>query len=361
MKSRSVPSNAEALNQIVYSTQQALASTQARLLRLHEQAKQSAELADRERVELQRFLEEFGLEPAVLHHAEDIGEHELVPLFDIEAMRTGVLELDMDVVRSTALRSNLDAVVQMVQMCSDHMTADQAYAAVQDTADLRLQQAMSAAREDERRRLAREIHDGPAQVLTNAIYAIQITEQVAKRSPDQVAEELSRVRQLLKDGVAEIRRFMFDLRPTMLQDQGLEPTLRRYVDDHSRFFAKRVDLDMPEAIVLLSSEQELTIFRIVQEALQNVHRHAGPDADAWIAITQQNGLLTMTISDNGRGFNPEHVVSRPDSGAGLPGMRERAKLAAAELTVTSASAQGTIVELKMRMRGYTGDLAQAVR
>jgi two-component system sensor histidine kinase DegS len=245
--------------------------------------------------------------------------------------------------------------VQIVRAFREQFSGDRAFQPIQDTADIRLQQAMNAAREDERRRLAREIHDGPAQVMANAIFAIEIAEQVARRAPEQVADELGRVRALLKDGVAEIRRFMFDLRPAMLQDQGLGPTLRRYVDDYNRFFAKQVLLQMTEPLPLMTSEQELTIFRIVQEALQNIHKHAGVD-EATISLSHLGPRLDLTIEDRGKGFYPTANLPRQGSGAGLPGMRERAKLIGAELVVESVPGTGTQLHLSMTLRTPTGAL-----
>jgi two-component system sensor histidine kinase DegS len=188
---------------------------------------------------------------------------------------------------------------------------------------------------------------------------VQIAEQIAKREPENVAEELGRVRQLLREGVAEIRRFMFNLRPTMLEEQGLAPTLKQYVENYRSFFARNVTLSMAEPLPLMTGDQPLTIFRVVQEALQNVNKHAGQDAEASIDISFDESYLHLVIKDSGRGFDPNSIVSRPGTGAGLPGMRERAKLIGAELSISSESGSGTEVTLKMRLRGQTGELGGA--
>ena len=224
---------------------------------------------------------------------------------------------------------------------------DRAFARIVDTADLRLQQAISAAREDERRRIAREIHDGPVQVLSNAIFAVHTTEQIAKRAPHQVVEELAHLRELLKDGVAELRRFMVDLRPTMLQDLGLVPTLTKYVDDFSRFFARPVTLRAADTLPPLDKHQELAAFRITQEALQNIHKHAGQGAEAIIDLAVIGGVLTLTVADNGRGFDPHGVAPSASPAAGLRVMRERAEVAGGDLHVDSAPGQGTTITLRL--------------
>jgi signal transduction histidine kinase len=230
------------LELIAAEARRELASAETRLNSLLERSQEIALSATKDHAELQRFLEEFGLEPEIYHHSS-VPDNGTGPLFDLNAMRAGAQELSKDLSRSNALEANLGVAVHILQAVNQQLAPDQAFRDVQDTTDLRLQQAMNSAREDERRRLAREIHDGPAQVLSNAIFAVHTAEQIAKRAPGQVIEELAQLRELLKDGVAEIRRFMFDLRPTMLQDLGLGPTLARYVDDYSRFFSNRVDIN----------------------------------------------------------------------------------------------------------------------
>jgi two-component system, NarL family, sensor histidine kinase DegS len=347
------------LNLVLQEARRELASSEARLAQLLERASQVASSLEQEQVELQRFLEEFALEPRIYNRPEPQVDGGTGPLFDIEAMRDGIQELAKDLGRSIALRSNLSAALQMVQLCQDQLSDDRAFRNVHDTADVRLQQAMNSAREDERRRLAREVHDGPAQVLTNAIYGVQIAEQIAKREPENVAEELGRVRQLLREGVAEIRRFMFNLRPTMLEEQGLAPTLKQYVENYRSFFARTVTLSINEPLPLMTGDQPLTIFRVVQEALQNVNKHAGQDAEASIDISFDDSYLYLMVKDSGRGFDPHSIVPRPGTGAGLPGMKERAKLIGAELSISSATGDGTEVNLKMRLRAQTGALGGA--
>lgn len=342
------------LESIAAEARKELASAEARMSALLERAHRTAASAAKDKAELQRFLEEFGLDSA-MHQVAAVGKPGTGPLFDVQAMRQGAQDLSREVARSAALETNLGVAVQMLQAAIEQVGPDQIFRPVGDTADLRLQQAMNSAREEERRRLAREIHDGPAQVLSNAIFAVHTTEQIAKRAPQQVGEELAQLRELLKDGVAEIRRFMFDLRPTMLQDLGLGPTLARYVDDYSRFFAKKVSLQCDEILPPLNADQELTIFRIVQEALQNVHKHAGVGAEAVVELRVSGNALLLSVTDSGKGFDPNSVVPRPGHGGGLPGMRERASLVGGEMTISSGQ-EGTSVLLRMPLRGQTGPL-----
>lgn len=346
----------EELEAIAAEARREIAAAESRLATLLERVQEISATATKDQAELRRFLEEFGLEPSVFSRTVLRTDNGTGPLFDIEAMRAGAEELRNDIQRSSALEANLSLVTHILQDSCFQLSGDRAFGRVLETVDLRLQQAMNSAREDERRRLAREIHDGPAQVLSNAIFSVHTTEQIAKRAPGQVVEELAQLRELLKDGVAEIRRFMFDLRPSMLQDLGLGPTLARYVDDYSRFFAKRVALTTQESLPPLTPDQELTIFRIVQEALQNVHKHAGAGAEATVDLRVEGANLFLTITDNGRGFDPSAVMPRTTGGAGLPGMRERASLVNGDVHLESEVGKGTRITLRMPLRGHTGQL-----
>lgn len=333
-----------------------LRDAEARLADLAERAAAVIARTERERTELKRFLDEFGIDPSLddASVAPALGN----ALIDVEAIRRGATELANELEQSSALRGNLTTAAQVVRSCREQLSGDRALQPLNEAADARLHHAMNAAREDERSRLSREIHDGPAQVLANAIFAIEIAEQVARRAPEQVSDELRRLRGLLRDGVAEIRRFMFDLRPTMLQDQGLAPTLKRYVEDYSRFFAKRVSLQVMEPLPPMTSEQELTIFRIVQEALQNIHKHASVD-EAEIELTHEGNRLRLRIADQGKGFHPGALASKPAGGAGLYGMRERAKLIGADLSVESYPGAGTEIIVTTTLRATTGPLGAA--
>jgi len=329
-----------------------LASAERALGDLLDRAAALTSSAESERVQLQRFIEEFALEQTMFDQPSEssVGTG---PLIDREALRRGAAELKDELTRASALRSNIATALQLVSVLRDHFRGDGAFQPIEETTDVRLLHAMNAAREDERRRLAREIHDGPAQVLANAIFAIEVAEQISRRDPAQVSDELQGLRALLKDGVAEIRRFMFDLRPSMLQEQGLAATLKRYVDDYNRFFAKHVSQHLTEPLPPLTFEQQLTIFRIVQEALQNIQKHARTDT-ASIRLDHQENRVDLTIQDNGVGFETQSVGSRPGTGSGLPGMRERATLIGADFSMESSPTTGTLIHLSFTLRAQTG-------
>jgi two-component system, NarL family, sensor histidine kinase DegS len=200
------------------------------------------------------------------------------------------------------------------------------------------------AHEQERLRLAREIHDGPAQILANAIFEIEYFERLLEQDPDAVREHLARLKVDMREGLSEVRRFIFDLRPPALADQGLFVALRRYAADFQKHFGIPTEVDLPEISDRLSPTKEAAIFRIVQEALQNVQKHGGASRVS-VRGAADSTVLILSIEDNGRGFDIAKVASRHARNLGLISMRERAELVGAQLQVTSAPGQGTRISI----------------
>jgi two-component system sensor histidine kinase DegS len=212
--------------------------------------------------------------------------------------------------------------------------------------------AIATAREDERRRVARELHDGPAQILANAVFSVEMAEHIATRSPELVPEELDRLRDVLKLGMAEVRRLMFDLRPSSLDDLGLVETINRYVLEYNHFFGKDVELSLPEQLPPLTPDETVSIFRVVQESLQNVQKHAQTNA-APVSLTWSPPRLTVAIVDHGRGFRPEAFLGANYDGAGVRGMQERAELIGGVLEIASEPGIGTSVQLHLDLSSRT--------
>jgi signal transduction histidine kinase len=140
---------------------------------------------------------------------------------------------------------------------------------------------------------------------------------------------------------------MSDLRPIALKDYGLAIYLERYVDNYARFFGRRANCTIAGTLPSLTEDQEFMIFRIVQEALQNVHKHGGNDASVDITISMDDGELVVRVSDDGVGFDPALVSPKLSSGAGLLGMRDRANVSRARLNIESRLGSGTVITLSL--------------
>ncbi|HET9014670.1 MAG TPA: sensor histidine kinase [Thermomicrobiaceae bacterium] len=229
---------------------------------------------------------------------------------------------------------------------------------VDEAQRLGIRQAMIRAQEDERRRLAREIHDGPAQVLANAIIGLEFIErslrQTAPAGAERAVGEIERVKTAMREGLTELRRFIFDLRPTMLNQRGLVGTVEHYVETYRSFFSSEVELKVPPSVPRLTPEQELTAFRVIQESLQNVHRHARASRVA-VSITSRTDVLIVRVRDDGDGFRAASVHPTASGGLGLAGMRERAEVIGGKLRVRSAPGKGTEVTLEIPLVSATID------
>ncbi len=209
-----------------------------------------------------------------------------------------------------------------------------------------------SAQEQERQRLARDIHDGPAQSLSNIVLKCELCEKLLDRDPERAREQINELKQLVKSSLQEIRRIIFDLRPMSLDDLGLVPTLQRYVAT----FIEETGIDVTlEAYDLdgkvVDKVIEVAVFRIVQEALNNIKKHSKA-SKAHINIYVRDGFLMGRIADNGIGFDKEKVEGQKianihEGGFGIYGMKQRAELLKGKLSVQSQEGRGTIVLLQI--------------
>lgn len=249
--------------------------------------------------------------------------------------------------RVSAIYKQLNGFVHLLTGSRQQFRSDEELPGVDDAQRLALRQASIQAQEDERRRLAREIHDGPAQVLANAIIGLEfVGRSLSSPKPGRrtSAEEVDRVKSAMREGLTEIRRFIFDLRPTMLGQRGLAATTDHYIQTYRHLFPGEIELNVADNLPRLTPDQEMTAFRVIQESLQNVHRHSRASR-TWVSILASDVGLEVGIRDNGVGFRPSAAVADAMSGFGLGGMRERAEVIGAELTVRSEPGSGTEVRL----------------
>ncbi|MBI4279408.1 MAG: GAF domain-containing sensor histidine kinase [Armatimonadetes bacterium] len=201
-----------------------------------------------------------------------------------------------------------------------------------------------SAQEDERRRIARELHDEAGQALTALILNLEMAERAAQ-GEEQL--RLQRLRTIAEQTLSEIRKLIYDLRPTILDDLGLPAAIRWYVKESVERQGVQVAVHLSGLERRLPGHMETAVFRIIQEALTNVVKHAGATR-ATVRVDASAGQITLAVEDNGRGF--QAAVTRTasvDGGMGLIGMRERAELLGGQWHVRSAPGQGTAVTVKI--------------
>ncbi len=197
------------------------------------------------------------------------------------------------------------------------------------------------AQELERRRLARELHDETGQALTSMLLGLSALE--AAGTPEQVREAVAALRALVVSTLQDVRRLAVELRPTALDDFGLGPALKRLGQTVGEASRLDVQVEVRLSGERLPAEAETAVYRIVQEALTNVVKHA--DArHVSVLLTRKNGTVSVMIEDDGRGFDPRSARS---DGLGLRGMQERMALLDGTLVVDSTPGAGTTLVLEL--------------
>lgn len=197
------------------------------------------------------------------------------------------------------------------------------------------------ATEEERKRISREIHDGPAQMLANVLLRTDLINRTFKeRGAEQALEEILSLKGMVRDALHEVRRIIYDLRPMALDDLGIVPTLRKYL--HS------VEDYNPETVIHFSSigeairiktNYEIAIFRLIQECVNNAIKH-GKATEIVVTFIWKKDNVVISVKDNGSGFNTK--VSKEGS-FGLVGMRERVELLSGRMEINSGEHNGTAV------------------
>lgn len=198
---------------------------------------------------------------------------------------------------------------------------------------------------EERSRIAREIHDGVAQMLAFAALKLDLVKRLLSRDLPAAEEELALVQQTLRESIREIRRSIFALRPVALERHGLVETVRRYTEDFGQQNDVQVELTIAE-LPQISVKSEAVLFRIFQEAMHNVAKHAkATRVDVWLG-SDEHGRAVVRVRDNGVGFDTNEITDRVTSagGLGLKQMDERVAARGGELTIESAPGAGSSIQ-----------------
>ncbi len=197
-----------------------------------------------------------------------------------------------------------------------------------------------AAQEDERKRIARELHDSTSQSLTSLIVGLRNLESA--NDMDAMRAQIKDIRQVANQTLEEVHQIAWQLRPTVLDDLGLNAALERYIRDFQVRYGIPVDFAVRNLSERLPREHETTLYRIVQEALTNIARHSKAQ-NASVLIEQRANptpRIRVIIEDNGVGFDPSTKIMSEKS-LGLHGIRERTQLLGGTLTIESQPGQGT--------------------
>ncbi|QRG67328.1 sensor histidine kinase [Brevibacillus choshinensis] len=205
------------------------------------------------------------------------------------------------------------------------------------------------AQEEERKRVAREIHDGPAQSMANVVLRSEIVERMLKNERILEAQmELHELKEMVRMSLSDVRRIIFDLRPMALDDLGLVPTLQKYIQTCEERTRSSIDLVVFGVEPPLRSSVKAAIFRLVQECLNNVEKHAQANS-VQVKLEFVQDSLSLVVKDDGVGFDLEKRMANGGS-FGLLGMKERVQLLEGSVELQSAPGDGTKVIFQIPLK-----------
>jgi two-component system sensor histidine kinase DegS len=262
-----------------------------------------------------------------------------------EVLRTKQDALAKELAGLQGSLKRIDVAARQLELVITYLSTDDAQASEPTLSDADLSPASISlkiiqAQEAERQRLAEEVHDGPAQVLTNAIFQVEYLDRVIDDSPDTARAELAFLRTMLREGLDEVRSFIAALRPPSV-DVGLGQAITAVGAEFASKHGITVEVSVPGIDARVPSEAKAPILRVVQEALQNVRKHAAATA-VRIGLEEDH----LVIVDNGRGFDVMRLASATRN-FGLQFMRERAELMGSSLQIESRQGEGTRILLRI--------------
>ena len=201
------------------------------------------------------------------------------------------------------------------------------------------------AQENERQNLANHLHDGPAQSLTNLILQAEICERLFDTNPVRARTELTELKDAVTATFQKVREFIFDLRPMMLDDLGLNPTLKKSIEDYEQKTGIACNLTISGRDYRQPPHTEVTIFRVIQHLLQNVKSHAQA-THVQITLNVDNDRASVVVEDDGTGFDVGEAMAaaRERKTLGLSSMAEQVEMLGGEIKFDSALGKGTRVE-----------------
>lgn len=215
--------------------------------------------------------------------------------------------------------------------------------------------------DEEQRRVGRELHDSTVQTLTALAIDLEQAQQFIPRDCSEVQRLLDESAELVKQATAEIRTISYLLHPPILDELGLEDAIQWYAGGFSRRSGIQVNVDLQQDLGRFPHEMELTLFRIVQEALTNIHRHSGSPT-AQITLSKDAGRVMLQMTDHGSGIRPETLEAirkgRAIVGVGIAGMRERVRQLGGQFEI-GADSDGTVVRVVLPINGINPSAAKA--
>lgn len=251
-------------------------------------------------------------------------------------------------------KSNIDKLIKCMELVKNDFGQDENYSYNNTEYGIKLLETQ----ESERKRIARDLHDTTVQNLTNMMHKTELCFKLTDIDPVRSKIELQTMIKTIKTTIKDMRGIIYDLRPMSLDDLGLVPTIEKYIREVKNSNEVEVNLEVINDEVKVLSVINLTIFRIIQEAITNALKH-GKATQIAITIEYFYNLILLSIKDNGIGFTEAtHITNNQDilSGYGLSMMKERIILLSGEINIISETNEGTEIIVKVPLRTYKEDI-----
>src|SRR3990170_1391038 len=331
-------------------TEAFLEVSRTELTQVRNQTKEIALLVEQSQGEVDKLVQRNASITAQLHQIQS--NFDTVPREDIRTayeaaqdtqqrlftMRGQVEKLQSDLGNLKRYSDYLAKTVQLLEGGAE--VAPGVVAAGGQGGEIDLVQKLIEAQEEERRKISRQIHDGPAQSLSNFILQTEIALRLFDSDQEKAREELSSLKAAAATTFSAVRDYIFDLRPMMLDDLGLVPTIRRYTEAFKDKTGLNLTLMVTSPERRLESHLEVLMFRAVQELLGNVREYAQA-TQVKVTIDMDESQVRATVEDNGRGFNPETLQLKDGEGRGLLTLRDRVMQAGGSIEFDSDGGKGS--------------------
>ncbi|MFZ3171751.1 MAG: sensor histidine kinase [Carboxydocellales bacterium] len=371
------------LNKVVKDTLKAIEKSKTQIFDIAETARRECQRVQRELAELQKQTRIVIIEVDELERLSKVARNRLVEVdrdfykFSEEDIKAAYLRANDYLVRLTQMRERESQMRQKRDelersLKSMEETVEKAEGLVSHVGvvldflgrnlqsvntrleDLEQRQQVGIqvikAQEEERKRIAREIHDGPAQAMANVVLRVEFCDKLLDFDPGKVREELASLKDMVRNTLKDVRKTIFDLRPMALDDLGLVPALKRYITDYKEKYLLNVNFVFYGKEQRLNPTVEVGLFRVIQEALNNVWKHAQA-TEVSVKLEIINERATAIVKDNGRGFNLEQALANAGrESLGLTSMRERVELLNGTLKIKTVNQKGTEILLTVPLK-----------
>jgi len=337
-------------DEVVSPIEAFLEATRSELTQVRNQTKEISLLVEQSQGEVDKLVQRNAAITAQLHQIQS--NFDTVPREDIRTayeaaqdaqqrlftMRGQVEKLQSDQVNLKRYSDYLAKTVQLLEGGAE--VASGAVPAAGQGPEIDLVQQLIEAQEDERRKISRQIHDGPAQSLSNFILQTEIALRLFDSDSEKAREELSSLKAAAATTFSQIRDYIFDLRPMMLDDLGLVPTVRRYTEAFKDKTGLNLNLVVTGSERRLESHLEVLLFRAVQELLGNVREYAQA-TQVKVTLDLDDAQVRATVEDNGRGFDPAGLQVKDGQGRGLLSLQGRVIQAGGSIEFDSSGGKGS--------------------